>query len=115
MKNTSILDIALNLKQKELLFFPTGGFGKNIIIFGVDMNSPAYIDIKKKSILVLGEGPTQWLDDTTLTSEKNIQLILKVIIKGYIVWGYIIMEQIIIYLFTELKFIKLKQKTLKSM
>ena len=101
--------------QKELLFFPTGGFGKNIIIFGVDMNSSAHIDIKKKSILVLGEGSTQWLDDTTLTSEKNIQLILKVIIKGYIVWAYIIMEQIVIYLFTELKFIKLKQKTLKSM
>ena len=30
----------------------------------------------KKDILILREGPTQGLDDTTLTAEKNIQLIL---------------------------------------
>ena len=28
---------------------------------------------KRKYILILGEGPTQGLDGTTLTAEKNIQ------------------------------------------
>ena len=50
------------------------GFGKNVIIFGVDMDSPAHVDNNKKDILILGEGSTQALDDTILTAEKkNIQ------------------------------------------
>ena len=30
--------------------FPGGGFGKNILIFGVDMSSSVQIDNKKKNI-----------------------------------------------------------------
>ena len=33
------------------------------------MSSSVHIDNKKKDILILGEGPTQGLDDTTLTTE----------------------------------------------
>ena len=40
---------------------------KNVITFGDDMSSSVYIDNKNKDILILGEGPTQGLDDTTLT------------------------------------------------
>ena len=43
--------------------------GKNVIIFGADMSSSVHIDNKDKDILTLGEGPTQELDDTTLTAE----------------------------------------------
>ena len=39
------------------------------------MSSSVYVDNKKKDILILGEGPTQGLDGTTLTAEKCIQLI----------------------------------------
>ena len=49
--------------------FPNGGFGQNVLIFGVDMSSSPHIDNKKKDILVLGKGPTQRLE-TTLTAEK---------------------------------------------
>ena len=49
--------------------FPGGGFGQNIIIFGVDMSSSAHIDNKKKDILILWKGPTQGLEHT-LTAEK---------------------------------------------
>ena len=38
--------------------FSGGGFGQNILIFGVDMSFSAHIDNKKKDILVLGKGPT---------------------------------------------------------
>ena len=43
--------------------------GKNVNIFGSDMSSSVHIDDKNKNILILGEGPTQVLDDTTLTAE----------------------------------------------
>ena len=49
--------------------FPGGGFGQNVLIFGVDMSSSAHIDNKKKDILVLGIGPTQGLEHT-LTAER---------------------------------------------
>ena len=49
--------------------FLGGGFGQNILIFGVDMSSSAHIDNKKKDILVLGKGPTQGLEHT-LTAGK---------------------------------------------
>ena len=32
--------------------------GKNVIIFGADMSSSAYIDNKGKDILIYGDGPT---------------------------------------------------------
>ena len=43
--------------------------GKNDIIFGVDMSSSVHIDNINKNILILGKGPTQGLDNTTLTAE----------------------------------------------
>ena len=48
------------------------------------MGSSVHVDNKKKDILILGEGPTQELDDTTLTAEKNIQLILLEIITNFV-------------------------------
>ena len=42
--------------------------GKNVIIFEVDVSSSVHVDNKAKDILLLGEGPTQGLDDTTLTA-----------------------------------------------
>ena len=42
--------------------------GKNVIIFGADMSSSVHVDNKGKDILILGEGPTQGLDDTTLAA-----------------------------------------------
>ena len=35
------------------------------------MSSSMYIDNKNKGILILGERPTQRLDDTTLTAEAK--------------------------------------------
>ena len=55
--------------RRSSFSFPSGGFGQNIIIFGVDMSSSVHIDNKKKDILLLGRGPTQGLEHT-LTAEK---------------------------------------------
>ena len=48
---------------------PGGGFGQNVLTFGVDMSSSVRIDNKKKDILLLGKGLTQGLE-RTLTVEK---------------------------------------------
>ena len=47
-----------------------GSFRKNVVIFGADMSSSVHVDNKGKDISILGGGPTQGLDDTTLTEAK---------------------------------------------
>ena len=51
--------------------FTGGGFGQNVLIFGVDMSTSIHIDNKGKDILVLQMGPTQGLE-STLTAEKML-------------------------------------------
>ena len=46
------------------------GFGQNVIIFGADMSSSVHANNKTKSILVLGKGFTQGLENTTIYAEK---------------------------------------------
>ena len=46
--------------------FPGGGFGQNVLIFGVDMSFSAHINNKKKDILVLGKRPTEGLEQCIL-------------------------------------------------
>ena len=55
--------------RRSSFSFPSGGFGQNVLIFGVDMSTSIHINKKKKDILVLGSGPTQELE-TTLITEK---------------------------------------------
>ena len=48
--------------------------GKIAMIFSADMSSSVHIDNKKKDILIPGKGPTDALDDTTLTAEKEYSI-----------------------------------------
>ena len=57
--------------SRSEISFTDGIAGKNVMFFGADMNSSVDIDNKNKIILILGEGPTQWLDDTTLIAEAK--------------------------------------------
>ena len=59
----------IGFDRKESFSFSGGGYGQNVLIFGVDMSFSTQIDNKKKDILVLGIGPTQGLEHT-LTAEK---------------------------------------------
>ena len=59
----------IGFDRRSSFSFPSGGFGQNVLIFGVGMSSSAHIDNKTKNILVLGKGPTQGLEHT-LTAEK---------------------------------------------
>ena len=58
-----------------LHFHTDGSLGKNVIIFGVDNSSSVHSDRRHKNILVLGEEPTQDLDNATIilqSQEKDL-------------------------------------------
>ena len=59
----------IGFDRRSSFSFPSGGFGRNVLIFGADMSTSIHIDNKKKDILLLGRGPTQELK-STLTAEK---------------------------------------------
>ena len=44
---------------KRIFSFLSGGFGQNVLIFGVDIILSAHIDNKRKYILALGIGPNK--------------------------------------------------------
>ena len=43
----------------------------NVSSFGADISSFGHLDDENKNILILGEGPTQRLHDTTLTAKTK--------------------------------------------
>ena len=67
--NTNILDMVLDLIQASFSY-PSGGYGKNVIIFGADMSTFTHANNKTKSILVLGKDVRQGIDSKTIYAEK---------------------------------------------
>ena len=59
----------IGFDRKSCFSFLSGGFGQNVIIFGVDMSSSVHVDNKKKYILILGKDPTQGLEHTLLAEK----------------------------------------------
>ena len=75
-----------------------------MIIFDGDISSSVHVDNKKKGILIIGEGPTNGLDDTTWTTKKNILWIWFGNRRSF-VYVCIIMEATVVYLLKVLKLI----------
>ena len=63
----SLCSNGIGFDSRSEFLLPDWTMGKNVIIFGADMNSSVHVDNKEKDILILGEGPTQGLDDTKLS------------------------------------------------
>ena len=57
----------IEFDRRGAFSFPCGGFGGNVITFGVDMSSSVHVDNKKKVILILGKSPTQGLGEGLAT------------------------------------------------
>ena len=53
---------------------PNCDWGKNVIIFGVDMSSSVHANNKNKDILILGKGQTKGLDNAVLTAEAEYSI-----------------------------------------
>ena len=64
--------IAFN--SRSLFSIPNFDWGKNVIIFGVDMCSSVHANNKNKDVLILGKVQTQGLDNTTLTAEAEYSM-----------------------------------------
>ena len=62
---------SIGFDSRSEFSFTDGSMGKNVFIFVADMNSSVHTDNKNKDILILGEGTTQGLDDTTLTAKAK--------------------------------------------
>ena len=62
-------DVTFDSRSEFL--FTDGSYGKKVLIFGADMSSSVHVDNKGKDILILCEGQTQGLDDTTLTAKAK--------------------------------------------
>ena len=58
----------------QSLHYLTVAWVKISLFFGVDMDSSLHIENKEKYILNIGIGPTQRLDDTTLTAEVQCSI-----------------------------------------
>ena len=61
----------MEFDSRSELLLPDGTIGQNVIISEADMSSSVHFDKKRKDILIVGEGPTQGLDDTKLTAEAK--------------------------------------------
>ena len=72
----------IGFDRRRSFSFPVGGFGQNVLRFGVDMSFTTHIDNKEKDMLVLGIGPTQGLEHT-LTAEKMYSINFTVTKKKY--------------------------------
>ena len=62
---------------------PSGGDGKNVIIFRADRSSSVHANNKGNNVLVLGKDFTQGINGTTIYVEKCIRLILLLIVKHF--------------------------------
>ena len=58
-------------------------FGRNVIIFGIDMSSSIHATNKTQNILILGTDFTQGLANTTIYAQSCIQSILLKLIQNF--------------------------------
>ena len=64
----------MGFDSRSKFSLPDGSVGKNAITFEFNTSSSVHIDNQKKDILILGKGPVQGLDDTTLTAEAQCSI-----------------------------------------
>ena len=60
----------IGFDRTGVYLLPDSSFGRNVVIFGVDINSSVHVNNKWIDILILGTGPTQRLGEHSLTAEK---------------------------------------------
>ena len=66
----SYLGYGIGFDSRESFTHPSGGYGRNVIIFGADLRSSIHANNKTRSILVLGKDFMQGIDGTTIYAEK---------------------------------------------
>ena len=72
--NYSYSRYGIGFDCRSLFSIPNFDWGKNVIIFGVDISSSLHTNNKNKDILILGEGQTKGSDNTSLTAEVEYSI-----------------------------------------
>ena len=72
--NCSYSGYGIGFDSPSHFSYPNCDWNKNATIFGVDDNSAAHINNKKKDILVLGDGITKGLDDTIIMAKAKYSI-----------------------------------------
>ena len=93
--------------------FTDGSVGENFIIFGAGMSSSVRIDEKNNDVLILGEGLTQGLDDTTLIAEGIYPINFTQSRKRFVLSPHYDGSNSFLFVNAKKKYISSKQKTLK--
>ena len=73
----------IGFNSKGEFTHPDGEDSKNVIIFGADVSNSSHSTNNTQSVLVLGHGLTQKINDTLIYAEKCIRLILLLITKCF--------------------------------
>ena len=61
---------SIGFDSKGYFSYPSGGDGKNVIIFGADLSSSKHVNNQTRSILVFGKDFIQGIDGATIYAEK---------------------------------------------
>ena len=69
--NTNIAVTTYDWIRVQNIHYLLETWEKMLLFFGADMNSSVHVDNKNKDILILGERPTEGLDDMTLTAKEK--------------------------------------------
>ena len=64
----------IGFECRSLFSFPNFDWGKNSIIFGIDMSSSVHANNKNKNILILFKGQTKELENTPLTAKAEYSI-----------------------------------------
>ena len=77
-------EYGIEFDSRPLFSIPNFDLDKNAIIFGVYMSSSMHIDNKYRDISIIGKGPTQGFDNTTLSAEAeySINFSKKILLKS---------------------------------
>ena len=70
LRSTNILDMELDLIDIDFVSHPSGGTGRNLIIFEVDISSSTNADERKRDILICCRGPRRGLEHTLFSKKK---------------------------------------------
>ena len=65
----------IGLDNQGVFSLSNGSQFSNVIFFGTDMSFSVQFNYNKKDILIIGKEPTDRLDDTILTAEKEYSII----------------------------------------
>ena len=64
----------IGFDSRSVFSVPNFDWGKNVIVFGVDMSSSVHANNKNKNILIFGKRQTKGLDNTSLTTEAGYSI-----------------------------------------